>query len=136
MQDPYLDYTQCITRLKEELSKYGSLYIAFDFDNTVFDFHNEGHTYPAVEEILKQAKEEGFKLILFTAEDNPDNLKKKIIYCEMRGYKPDYINENPEVLSTKKPYYNLFLDDRAGLSTAYSLLCDVLSHKILCDLNK
>lgn len=132
MQDPYLNYNKCYSRLRKELEKYKTLYIAFDFDNTIFDFHNEGHTYPKVEEQLWLAKNEGFKLILFTSDDNPEKLKKKIDYCEIRGYKPDYVNENPEIFATKKPYYNLLLDDRAGLRTAYNLLRDIINYKKLC----
>lgn len=129
MRDPYLSYDKCYSRLRKELEKYKTLYIAFDFDNTVFDFHNEGDIYPRVEYILKLAKKAGFKLILFTAEDNPEKLEEKALYCKSRLYGPDYINENPEVLKTKKPYYNLLLDDRAGLETAYNLLKDILFYE-------
>ena len=32
-------------RLEEELDTYGKLVIGFDFDNTIFDFHNNGGHY-------------------------------------------------------------------------------------------
>lgn len=126
MEDPYLNFLTCYNRLVDEFCIYETLYIAFDFDNTIFDFHKKGFSFPKVENILRKAKEEGFKLILFTSEDNPEELKKKSDYCEKLGFKPDYINENPEVLNTKKPYYNLLLDDRAGLYSAYLLLDKLL----------
>lgn len=132
LKDPYLSYAKCYGRLYQELLKYGKLFIAFDFDNTIFDFHNEGFTFPKVISALKEAKKEGFKLILFTAEDNSEKLDEKVKYCEERGFKPDYVNENPEVLSTKKPYYNLLLDDRAGLDTALNLLRDIIYDKQIC----
>lgn len=66
---------------------------------------------------------------------NEDKLKEKSEYCEKLGFKPDYINENPEVLNTRKPYYNLLLDDRSNLSETYKLLCDIISYKRCKDAN-
>ncbi len=120
MEDRYLDDDECCKRLHDEYNKYGSLYIAFDFDNTVFDCHGVGDTYPKVEELLAKCKKAGFKLILFTANEG-ENLRSAIDYCERNGYAPDYINESP-VMNTRKPYYNLLLDDRAGLGESYRIL--------------
>lgn len=125
MRDPYLDFEWCYMRLKKEVDKYGTLYIAFDFDNTVFDFHNKGDVYPYVEHLLRQAKDVGFKLILFTGHDDADKLAEISEYCKERGYAPDYINESP-IMPTRKPYYNLLLDDRAGLSDATKLLFRII----------
>lgn len=46
-------------------------------------------------------------------------------YCEEIGIKLEYINESPVSLGAK-PYYNLLLDDRAGLGEAIKLLRDIL----------
>ena len=94
----------------------------------MFDFHNVGDTYPYVERLLKEAKNVGFKLILFTGHDDQDKLAEIASYCAERGYAPDYINESP-VMSTRKPYYNLLLDDRAGLSAAAKQLFDIIQYK-------
>jgi len=124
MEDRYINSNESLNRLKNEYSKYNSLLIAFDFDNTVFDFHKTGDTYPAVEELLRKSKQKGCKLILFTANEG-EVLDKAVQYCTERGYAPDFVNESP-VMDTRKPFYNLLLDDRAGLCEAAELISNVL----------
>lgn len=124
MEDRYSHYTESLSRLKEEYKKYKTLYIAFDFDNTVFDYHQRGDTFPLVEELLKVCKNKGFKLILFSANEDKQ-LDFAIKYCTDRGYAPDFVNESP-IMKTKKPYFNLLLDDRAGLGETIQLLSDLL----------
>ena len=124
MEDRYIKYTQCFDRLLIEYKKYNSLLIAFDFDNTVFDCLQVDDTFPMMEELLKRSKQIGCKLILFTVNEN-EALDKAIQYCQDRGYAPDYVNESP-IMNTRKPFYNLLLDDRAGLGEATKLLSDLL----------
>lgn len=121
MEDRYLDRDQSYSRLVNEYEKYESLFVAFDFDNTVFDYHNTGDTYPALEKILRDCKNVGFKLILFTANETEEQLKDRIDYCVKRGYSPDYVNESP-IMNSKKPYFNILLDDRSGLESSYQTL--------------
>jgi len=125
--DRYLITNNTLSRLKEELKQHKSLFIAFDFDNTVYDYHQVGDIYPLVESILKKAKQLGHKLILFTGNEG-DRLIEIIDYCGSHGYSPDFVNENP-IMSTRKPYYNILLDDRAGLNESYSILKEVLNEK-------
>lgn len=124
MEDRYSNYSESLDRLKNEYQAYKSLYIAFDFDNTIFDYHQTGDTYPKVEELLIKCKLLGFKLILFTANEDM-KLERAIQYCNDRGYMPDCINESP-IMNTRKPFYNLLLDDRAGLGESIKLLSDLL----------
>lgn len=120
MEDRYLCDKRVFSRLCADYKKHKSLFIAFDFDNTVFDYHKVGDTFPKLEEILIKCKKNGMKLILFTANEG-ELLDKCVSYCREKGFEPDFINESP-VTSTRKPYYNILLDDRAGLSSAYSVL--------------
>lgn len=129
-KDPYMNRNNVVRRLLKEWDEHGTLFVAFDFDNTVFDYHNKGFTFPRIEFLLQQCKKEGFKLILFTAKETQDELEKCIAYCEKFGYKPDYINESP-IMNTKKPYYNILLDDRAGLQQAAEILAVVIMRKRL-----
>lgn len=41
---------------------------------------------------------------------------------------PDYVNESPLIKGTKKPFFNLLLDDRAGLEETYTLLIKVIDY--------
>lgn len=120
MTDPYLDNQLCIDRMVENWKSHKSLLVAFDFDNTVFDYHQKGYQFPKVEKVLKRARKLGCQLILFTANEG-EKLERAVSYCTTNGYPPDYINESP-VSSTRKPYVSILLDDRAGLSAAYEIL--------------
>lgn len=127
MEGRYLNYQNALSRLLKEYQMYGSLYIAFDFDHTVYDFDGVGDTFHQVENRLKQAKEQGHKLILFTCREG-ERLQFAIDYCTEHGYAPDYINESPIKPGHTKPYYNLLLDDRAGLDSAFQTLCYLLNN--------
>jgi hypothetical protein len=119
----YFDDNRCIKRLQSELNTYGKLYIAFDFDNTIFDFHNEGIDCSKVISLLKKASEAGHVLILFTATSDPERLQFMKLYCKHFGINVKYINENKDVFpGSPKPYYNILLDDRAGLESSIKIL--------------
>jgi hypothetical protein len=124
MEDRYLNDEETYNRLMLEYKKYSSLFVAFDFDNTVFDYHKTGDTFPKLEELLIKCKRFNMKLILFTANED-EKLLEIIKYCKERGYEPDYVNESP-MFPTRKPYYNILLDDRAGLKSSYDALSKLL----------
>lgn len=124
---PFFD-DGCTSRLERELDTHGKLVIGFDFDNTIFDVHNGGGNYKDVIDILKKCKDQGWILCLYTAEPDEDWLKWKINYCKHFGIEPDYVNESPILKGTKKPFFSLLLDDRAGLQSAYLILRDILDY--------
>lgn len=115
-------------RLCKELKLYKKLVIGFDFDNTIFDVHNNGGNYSQVIRALQECKKLGWTLCLYTAELREDWLKWKVDYCKHFGIEPDYVNESPLIKGTKKPFFNLLLDDRAGLEEAYTLLIKVIDY--------
>lgn len=123
--DPYLREQDCIERLVKEYFKYNSLIIAFDFDGTVNDFHREGFDFPKLIQILQEVKALNCYLYCFTA--HPDEEYVKNILIE-RDIPFDGVNDSPikAGMGTKKPYYNLLLDDRAGLLSAYIQLQEVI----------
>lgn len=118
----------CIYRLKSEYCKYKSLVIGFDFDNTVFDYYNKGGDYTEIINLLKECKDLGFTLCLYTLETREEWLDWKIKYCEHFGFKPDYVNDSPILQGAKKPFFNLLLDDRAGLESAFIILKSVVDY--------
>ncbi len=119
--DQFMSVPNSVDRLFMDYIKHENLFIAFDFDHTVYDFNQDGSIFPKMEEMLLFLKKEPeYKLILFTAREG-EKLDFAINYCKERGYEPDYVNENP-IMNTRKPYYNLLLDDRAGLGEAYNIL--------------
>lgn len=122
------DTRNCITRLKKELGEYGKLVVGFDFDNTIFDTHARGGDYSNVINLLRRCKDLGFDLCLYTAELREDWLDWKLKFCELQGIRPDYVNESPLIPGTKKPFFSILLDDRAGLESAFWTLKHVVEY--------
>ncbi len=123
----------CKKRLLEEYKKYGKLIVAFDYDNTIFDYHNKGGDYSCVIELLQDCTRYGFELVLFTSEENESKIKQKQIECfklwignhEKVGKKWEFVfpyTQSSILPNSKKPYYNILLDDRAGLEESYEIL--------------
>ncbi|QIN96398.1 hypothetical protein DAC17_99 [Bacteroides phage DAC17] len=132
----YASATICSNRLVREWNKYeGKLVVAFDFDNTIFDYHNAGLDCHQVIGLLGKCSDLGFIMVLFTANDDAKKLAWMKEYCEHYGIRVDYINESP-VMQTKKPYYNILLDDRAGLDSAYTILEDAVDRIEILMMNK
>lgn len=123
--DPYLSYMRCVERLLNEYKKHNSLIVAFDLDGTINDFHSEGFEFPAMIKLLKKAKALNCYLFCFTAHPDEEFVKNYLIKNNIPF---DSINDSPikQGMGTKKPYYNILLDDRAGLYTAYDHLSTVL----------
>lgn len=128
--DYYLNDEHCINRLFDEYQRYGSLIIAYDYDNTVFDYYNRGYEYNQVINLLRECKKMGFHLTVFTS-CNDDRFPEIRQYLNDNNIPFDGINETPEFIEFKgrKVYYNHLLDDRAGLSAAFKQL-DTLIYKI------
>jgi hypothetical protein len=125
MKDRYFNISESVHRLVKTFKEHRNLFIAFDFDNTVFDTHELGDTFPKMESLLQFLKKEGFMLILFTGNEGI-RLKEILVYCKEHGYEPDYVNENP-IEDTRKPFFNILLDDKAGLNEAYQILVTTLN---------
>lgn len=112
-------------RLIADYKLHGTIVVAYDFDNTVFDYHGKGNDYSQAISILKQAKEIGCYMICFTAADNNDFVLE---YLSKNNIPCDALNENPPFFKSeqRKIYFNILLDDRAGLITAYNDLLTLI----------
>ncbi len=118
---PYLDHDTCVKRLLEWHEKNGRLIVAYDFDNTVYDYHHKGHDYSEVVDLIRRAKQAGCYLIVFTGNEDSTLVRG---FLDENSIPYDQINEQaPFVLTTaRKIYYNLLLDDAAGLLSASAQL--------------
>lgn len=121
MIDEYLKPNASFLRLLKEYKQYKSLVIAYDLDNTLYDFHKKGETYTMVMDLLKELKTIGCYMICFTANSDKDFVLK---YLADNNIPFDDINENPPFFKCeeRKIYFNALLDDRAGLYQVYSEL--------------
>lgn len=119
--DYYLNKENARKRLFEEYEKYNSLVVAFDFDNTVYDFHQNGWQFKKMIQLLRDLKSIGCYLIVFTANEEENFVEN---YCQEQQIPFDAINENPPFYQSKsrKIYFNALLDDRAGLWQVYEEL--------------
>lgn len=129
VSDFFMDDDNCFNRLVEEYNKHG-LIIAYDFDNTVFDYYKKGHKFNKVVELLRLCKTElKCHLTLFTS-CNDDRMPEIRKYLEENNIPYDSINETPDYIPFKgrKVYYNILLDDRAGLLSAFRVLERVFYH--------
>lgn len=129
--DEYLDKEKSYQRLKREFAEHGKLIIAYDLDNTVFDYHNENCSYEMVKKLIKKYKNYAY-FIVFTS-SNPDRYDeiRKILDQENLPY--DSINEDAPFIpfKGKKVYYNILLDDRAGLLQTYNELARLYNEVII-----
>lgn len=73
MRLPY-SIEQQVERLRSEVAAHGSLFVAFDFDNTIFDYHNQGFDYSGVISLLRRCSEMGHKMILLTSNEDEEKL--------------------------------------------------------------
>ena len=119
--DYYLTKANTFQRLLAEYQRYQSLVVAYDFDNTVFDYHQNGWDFPQVIDLLRKLKKMNCHLIIFTANEDEAFVEN---YCRQHQIPFDAINKNPPFhkSTSRKIYYNILLDDRAGLAEAFEHL--------------
>ena len=125
--DKYLNQNNVVARLLKEYYKYGTLIVAVDFDCTIFDYHNEGIHFDDVITLLQRCVERGMKLVIYTANQNHRLVST---HCENIGLKIEGINKQllTQFENRGKLYYNILLDDRAGLKSAYEALAEAVSN--------
>jgi len=121
--DYFLDDQNCVDRLFEEWKKYGSIIVAFDYDNTVYDYYKRGDKFTDVIELLRECHKMKFHLTVFTS-CNDDRFPEIKSYLDLMEIPFNAINETPDFIPFKgrKVYFNILLDDRAGLKSAYDIL--------------
>lgn len=134
MNHPY-NTEGLFNRLMREYLKYDTLYIGFDFDNTIWDYDTYKSNYDPkntdaqlieIVELLKLCKQAGMKLCLWTSCPSQEEEDKKVEVCKEWGIEPDYINCSPLSPGAKKPHFNALLDDKAGLESVYHVLSKIL----------
>lgn len=129
ISDPFMSDDFVIDRLYNEWVEHKGVIVAVDYDNTLFDHHQKGYQFNKVIELIRECKAMGCKIVIFS-------VSKKERYPQMKAYLDhfnipfDKINENIIYLHDKphprKIYWNILLDDRAGLSSAYHVLNETM----------
>tara|TARA_R110000764_G_scaffold22306_2_gene55699 strand:+ start:132 stop:539 length:408 start_codon:yes stop_codon:yes gene_type:complete len=117
-----------VDRLLTEYDQHNKLIVAFDFDDTVFPYSDANNDCQVVIDLLKRCQERDFYLVCFTASSS-DRYDFITEHMESKGIKVASINVNPIPLKfghNGKIYFNILLDDRAGLPSAMAVLSEVL----------
>ncbi|QES90702.1 hypothetical protein [Rhizosphaericola mali] len=127
MTDFYLDIDNSKNRLLSEYKEYGSITIAYDFDDTVYDFHKKGRQYENVISLLRSLHSKNCYLICWTGQED---LSFVYNYLKDNTIPFDSINENPPFYksTSKKIYANAYMDDRAGLKQVYDELNNLIKN--------
>lgn len=132
--DTYTYTKKCVDRLINDYKHHKSFIIAYDYDDTVVPSNNTIDT-SRVQSILRFCSKCNFTMICFTARDKPEQIEEARTTLKKLGIRCDYINEdcdntkqNMDVHATSfhKIFYNVFLDDRAGLHDAVRALVGFL----------
>lgn len=94
--------------------------IAVDFDGTLVEdkFPHIGEKREAVWNKMRQARNSGAKIILWTSRDH-ENLEQAVLFCREQGWEFDSINENLKEVrelfnnDTRKVFADEYWDDKS-----------------------
>lgn len=123
----YSNVVECADRLTNEMVKHGNVCIAFDFDNTLYDYHGIGvkNIQPCID-LLKRCQNAGVHIVIWTVRQEGKDTQEVVEYLKGLGITKYLINEVPPEFNIKpgcrKPFFSLYLDDRAGLGHAMRTL--------------
>ena len=123
-QNNYTCRTKAVERLEKEYEEHGNLIIAFDFDNTIYDYHNAGLDMECTISALKKAYELGLELFCFTANKDHELVSSVVEKTLGIPVSKQRINSSSldHLFVGRKPFYSLLLDDRAGLDSSLRTL--------------
>lgn len=129
--DKYLKPGSAYERLLAEYRKYGSLIVAVDYDDTLFDFHKTGDSYELVQQLVRDLHSIGCKIIIWSGSENITDMSS---YLGEKNIPFDLINENLKVndkwaagKDSRKVYANVYIDDRGGLEQVYRDLTKLIN---------
>lgn len=124
----YLNDELAIERLVKEYDTHKNLIIGFDFDGTVYDYHKKGLELTPVIDLLQICSALGFTMCLWTVNAEGGMTEyDKVRYCEASDIRVDFVNTSPLFSCSKKAFFSILLDDRAGLSASYNILRTALT---------
>ncbi|MBL1421474.1 MAG: hypothetical protein COC24_013270 [Alphaproteobacteria bacterium] len=119
------DNKLAVERLLADYWTHGKLIVAVDFDNTIHDFHNQTLNFSGVIDCIIRCLSNQFEVYMFTASNDVTTINRT--WSRIFGALPT-INESSldATFNSRKPYYSILLDDRAGLPSALQQLNAVL----------
>jgi hypothetical protein len=114
--------------LINDYKEHGNIIVAFDFDDTIQPSKGGISCEPVVK-LLQVCSALGFTMICYTARTLNSDINMVKDTCKKLNIKCDYVNEESDAIKAEREYehdnkifYNIFLDDRAGLVSAFEIL--------------
>jgi hypothetical protein len=118
-----------LNQLLDVYEKHGNIIIGVDFDDTIFPFNKSKGNITRCAEVVALLKKVKSKAIicLFSVADAQSLVYKEHI-MDLYGIKPQYVNESPMKNwgECNKPYFNIQMDDKAGLNETIRVLEDFI----------
>lgn len=130
MKHPFNE-ERCARRLLWEYQKYDKLIVGIDFDNTIKPVKEDSSCEEIIELLRRCSKDPKITLCLWSICNSQEEEQKKLEYCKSLGITIDYFNYSPFQIGNydqRKQFFNVLLDDRAGLESAYNNLKYVLDN--------
>lgn len=123
--DTYASYDNFKRRLNYEYYEYGKLIIAVDFDSTIFPYHKDTTCYDVIRTLERWSNHA--YIYIFTARSE-DKYEEIYDYCSDLDINFRNINVGSSEVDFggRKPFYNLLLDDRAGLDFGIRALNEIM----------
>ena len=123
--DKYLEESSVYDRLWDEYKQHGSLTIGVDFDGTLHDYHKVGDSHEMVRQLVRDLKQANCKIIIWTAYKDLGYVAE---FCNEHNIPFDGINTDgiPLPWVSRKPFFNILIDDRSGLKEVYNDLTRLL----------
>lgn len=124
LTNPNLNKDYRLQKIIRNYEKFGNIVVGVDFDFTLVDaVTNE--TYQDIVEILKRGQRKEIIYCVWTANDNDAYVKSKWYEADLEF---QYYNESPINQYSRKPHFNILLDDSAGLKEALDLFVSFLDY--------
>ena len=117
-----------VNKLVSSWIKHHRLIIYVDYDQTILGY--EPFEYKLCDSVIytiKEAQHLGAIVVLYTCRDS-ERLDKALEYCKNIGLSFDNVNPSKPFKEdfSSKPYYNILLDDKAGLPYSLEILQEAI----------
>ena len=122
----FFDIDERVEELLTQYKKHQAIIVAVDFDDTVYNYRGDKDFSP-VHDLLRRCEKLGFKIVVYTVRNKRHSAFITEFYNDI-DVKFDAINDHVVKLKDhpaddkSKIYYNVFLDDKAGLMEAFLIL--------------
>ena len=127
----YRKISSQVERLYSQYKKHGKIIIAYDFDDTIYG-HNKNNCYDVIS-VLRCCKQSNIGIFICYTDSKEERYPFIKNFCKDMNIPLDKINESFEDvnhINCGKIYYDILLDDKAGLGQALETLQIVLDRII------